>query len=483
MAALTIIRTTCAVLTLLFNVANGSELLERLRPGFDAVHVVFSTRRSNAKNNLADYSGRCNDAKLIDLAYTLGLRLTKFAQRILAAVHKESLESDIKIGTNDVISFSGQAVIPAFAFTETLMTDPEATSLINEPDYSQPVCTAVQIALVELLDSWGVKQAATIGYSSGVVGCHNPPSSATLSGDSKVIEELKKILDGKNIFARVLKTGGKAYQSHHMKAAAARYEAYLHSIPNTSASNTVKIPMVSTFRSEHIIDQGKSIPNSYWVNNLVSPDLFQEGVQHLLIPRDQNGFLRKIRDIRGIGILMAVKIEPLMLYHLSISEVFMVLAKMSKHLTSKPAIALRMENVFGALRILEAGEKVRLPGKFCISPKPLPGPTVSHTKGIWFHHSSAPRKHVGGSSLKAISERFTEYLVAEIACTKMAASFNNEWVELSDLYKFWKDVVSMAALNALYGAVSVEAESNSIEKWHRFLLERTNVMDIEPDGD
>ncbi|RYP74755.1 hypothetical protein DL771_002819 [Monosporascus sp. 5C6A] len=244
------------------------------------------------KNNLADYLGCCNDAQLIDLAYTLGLRRTKFPQRAFAVVRKESLESDIKVGMNDITSFSGQALIPAFAFTGELGAAFAAGHMSAEG-----AITAAYFRgkLAASLDTDGAMLAVGAGaieaseyieavscHGKVVVGCHNSPSSATLSGDRKAIEELKEILDGKNIFARVLKTGGKAYHSHHMKAAAARYEAYLDAIPNTSASNTLKIPMFSTVRSEYIIDQGDSILNSYWVDNLVSPVLFRQGVQHML---------------------------------------------------------------------------------------------------------------------------------------------------------------------------------------------------------
>lgn len=46
------------------------------------------------------------------------------------------------------------------------MEAPEV-SKINEALRSQPVCTAIQIALVELLREWGIKPEAVIGHSSG----------------------------------------------------------------------------------------------------------------------------------------------------------------------------------------------------------------------------------------------------------------------------------------------------------------------------
>lgn len=38
---------------------------------------------------------------------------------------------------------------------------------LHEPLISQTVCTALQVALVDLLSSWGVHAVATAGHSSG----------------------------------------------------------------------------------------------------------------------------------------------------------------------------------------------------------------------------------------------------------------------------------------------------------------------------
>ena len=43
----------------------------------------------------------------------------------------------------------------------------ENESRINYPAFSQPICWALQIALVELLTSWGIYADAVIGHSSG----------------------------------------------------------------------------------------------------------------------------------------------------------------------------------------------------------------------------------------------------------------------------------------------------------------------------
>lgn len=48
-----------------------------------------------------------------------------------------------------------------------------ASSNMGLPDRSQSICCALQVALVDLLASWGVHPKATVGHSSGEIG--EPP--------------------------------------------------------------------------------------------------------------------------------------------------------------------------------------------------------------------------------------------------------------------------------------------------------------------
>ncbi|PYH78069.1 polyketide synthase [Aspergillus uvarum CBS 121591] len=45
----------------------------------------------------------------------------------------------------------------------------EVDSRVNNPTFGQPLCTALQIALVELLQSWHIKPNAVVGHSSGEI--------------------------------------------------------------------------------------------------------------------------------------------------------------------------------------------------------------------------------------------------------------------------------------------------------------------------
>ena len=55
---------------------------------------------------------------------------------------------------------------PTLTATDEWTKDADS-SLINHAYISQPACTAVHIALVELLSSWGIRPAGLNGHSSG----------------------------------------------------------------------------------------------------------------------------------------------------------------------------------------------------------------------------------------------------------------------------------------------------------------------------
>ncbi|KAI0839861.1 KR domain-containing protein [Hypoxylon sp. FL0890] len=160
------------------------------------------------------------------------------------------------------------------------------TSGVQKAIRSQTLCTALQIALVDLLSSWNVKPAAVVGHSSGeiaaayaaglmsssqailvaylrgyivdqlettgsmmavgldvraaqdliqendldqsvCVACVNAPESVTLSGSVDGILLLETQLQKQHKFCRVLRTDGLAYHSHMMKEAGEAYETML----------------------------------------------------------------------------------------------------------------------------------------------------------------------------------------------------------------------------------------------------------------
>ncbi|KAL4917332.1 hypothetical protein BDW62DRAFT_201954, partial [Aspergillus aurantiobrunneus] len=168
---------------------------------------------------------------------------------------------------------------------EQILLEPAETSKVSQVSFSQPICTAIQIALVYLLQEWGVRPQVTIGHSSGelaaayaaqlitaeqaivaaylrgvyatltqapgammavamgaqeaeaflarneipntdvVVAFVNSPQSVTLSGKTERIDLLHGVLKEQGALCKKLPTGGKAYHSPSMKEVGSAYSA------------------------------------------------------------------------------------------------------------------------------------------------------------------------------------------------------------------------------------------------------------------
>jgi acyl transferase domain-containing protein/NADPH:quinone reductase-like Zn-dependent oxidoreductase len=228
---------------------------------------------------------------------------------------------------------------------EDVLLESESTSPVNQAEFSQPLCTAVQIALVDTLADWGIRPTVTVGHSSGemaaayaaglisaeeaitaayyrgvvtrdvkeggammavglsaeaaeehianvkqgkvIVACHNSPAGVTLSGDAGALEELKVKFDVDNIFARFVKTNGKAYHSHYMAPVADKYQAMLEearatsSFPPPQQQQGAGAKMVSSVTNSVLTDSAQ-LDGKYWTANLASPVLFNQAVQTIL---------------------------------------------------------------------------------------------------------------------------------------------------------------------------------------------------------
>lgn len=166
---------------------------------------------------------------------------------------------------------------------------PQSESRLSQPEISQPICSVLQIALVDELRSWGVTPSKVVGHSSGeiaaaysigalshrdaiaaayfrgvatislrdtpdinggmmavgcsreeaeklieeskldgtaAVACVNSPSSVTLSGDVDNLEQLRAICDERKVFARRLKVE-MAYHSRHMNRVFGTYAEFI----------------------------------------------------------------------------------------------------------------------------------------------------------------------------------------------------------------------------------------------------------------
>ncbi|KAI1474013.1 polyketide synthase [Daldinia eschscholtzii] len=347
--------------------------------------LVYSAHDKAAlKRNIAAHGKVAADYDLIDLSYTLANRRTHFSSRgftvtSLATLNKAfQSEEDWKFAEKKNPSgnerkigfaFTGQgaqwarmgaglmAYYPTFLKTiqqldaalddlsdapnwtlEDVLLEPEATSRVNEAEFSQPLCTAVQIGLVQLLRLWGIKPSVTCGHSSGeigaayaagfltateaivlayyrgkvvgnintngamaavglgaedvapylagyddiVIGCHNSPSGVTLSGNADSLKKLQETFNEKGVFCRLVKTGGKAYHSYHMKPAADKYEALVRGsgIDLRAKHRPVleKATMVSSVTNK-VLPEDSVLDETYWSANLLNPVLFNQAVQ------------------------------------------------------------------------------------------------------------------------------------------------------------------------------------------------------------
>ncbi|CZS93691.1 hypothetical protein WAI453_001171 [Rhynchosporium graminicola] len=366
----------------------GSKGASRTRIPRGAFHrnrpflLPFSAHdKSTLKRNIEAYGSVARSYDLLDLSYTLSRRRTQFPSRGMVVASHASLDSAFKEGLPEFMFadkkktptlgfvFTGQGAqwakmgselmlyYPSFLKSireldmalEDLVDPPDwtledalnedaKTSRVNEAEFSQPMCTAIQIALVQLLQQWGIIPSVTVGHSSGeiaaafaaglvsasqaitlayyrgkvvkdintngamlavglgaeavsrylenlngeiTIACHNSPAGVTLSGNADALQSLQQVFTDENVFARLVKTDGKAYHSLHMQPAAAKYEAALVGAGlcmkrDPLALSTCK--MVSSVTNS-ILSEDTVLDAAYWSANLLSPVLFNQAVQ------------------------------------------------------------------------------------------------------------------------------------------------------------------------------------------------------------
>jgi len=217
-----------------------------------------------------------------------------------------------------------------------------SSSRVTEAAISQPLCTAVQVLLVDMLHSAGIQFEAVVGHSSGEMGaayaagyisardairiayyrgrhlylaegpggeqggmmavgtsfedaqelCNlpeflgrisvaaiNSAASVTLSGDLDAIEAAKDIFDDEKKFARLLRVD-KAYHSHHMLACS---DAYRKSLADCGIKvlrpSRGSATWLSSVYGEDSADYRQELSNEYWINNMVRPVLFAQAVE------------------------------------------------------------------------------------------------------------------------------------------------------------------------------------------------------------
>jgi acyl transferase domain-containing protein/SAM-dependent methyltransferase len=225
-----------------------------------------------------------------------------------------------------------------WSLLEELLRDAETTH-VAETSFGMPLCAAVQISLVRLLDAWGVIPTAISSHSSGEIAaayavgalsyrsamaacysrseitsdlkdteggmiavglnasavddylknvnsgkakiaCINSSSSVTVSGDVAAIEQLEVLLKEDNIFARRLRVRT-AFHSHHMQPL---YEPYLHSmqeIMETEARALRSIIYASPTTGTRLTDAAQISSPEHWAQSMINPVLFLDAFRHM----------------------------------------------------------------------------------------------------------------------------------------------------------------------------------------------------------
>ncbi|KAI9035223.1 uncharacterized protein KD926_004270 [Aspergillus affinis] len=215
---------------------------------------------------------------------------------------------------------------------------------VGEARLSQPLCTAVQILLVDCLKAAGVEFSAVVGHSSGEIGAayaaeclsdeaamwiayyrglhtaqaggqqgtpggmlaagtsmedaqelcelptfagrltvaaSNSAASVTMSGDKDAVNHAHLVFQDEKKFARPLMVD-KAYHSHHMRPCAGLYGSSLDAL--RIQVNERRCPWYSSVYDGNIITGAEGLEGQYWVDNMCRPVLFShaltKAIQH-----------------------------------------------------------------------------------------------------------------------------------------------------------------------------------------------------------
>ncbi|KAG4429988.1 hypothetical protein IFR05_014525 [Cadophora sp. M221] len=337
--------------------------------------LLFSAKHPKAldrmvQNHKAYYS--VNSDRLGDIAFSLAMKREKLSHRLCAVangIDDWSLLEPSRHGSFEpgklVFVFSGQGAqwaqmggaliknVPSFKKSiedmdrvlhglsdaprwelKSQILATKKSSFINEAEISQPCCTALQIALVDLLRTYNVKPDVVLGHSSGeiaaayacgaissreaiviayyrgkvmldidssvggmaaiglgvkevepflrhgvLVGCENSPKSVTLTGDKDVLAEVAKVIKEAHpdALVRALLVN-RAYHSHHMEDVASRYLELMS--PHLKPCDP-NLPFISSVTNK-VISNGHEFGPEYWVRNLISPVKFNSALSKVI---------------------------------------------------------------------------------------------------------------------------------------------------------------------------------------------------------
>ncbi|KAL9110535.1 MAG: hypothetical protein Q9227_004893 [Pyrenula ochraceoflavens] len=237
------------------------------------------------------------------------------------------------------------------------LVSPRTADHFRLPEFSQPLTTILQIAILTVLKSWDVKWVSVVGHSSGEIAgavasglitaedavkiayyrglryspanrtralgmlavgigaesaakyitsehevdiaCYNSPTSVTLSGDRLHLEDLQTMIQNDGHFARMLHVD-LAYHSRFMTPAASHYSSLLEkncAIPDYEPTSS-PVSMFSSVTGEKLNSRCNA---KYWVENMTSPVLFTQAVIAMLADQNSPDLLIEIGPHKALA--------------------------------------------------------------------------------------------------------------------------------------------------------------------------------------
>ncbi|KAJ5735341.1 uncharacterized protein N7483_000466 [Penicillium malachiteum] len=186
------------------------------------------------------------------------------------------------------------------------------------------------------------------------------------------------------------------------------------------------------------IDSRKPPVHPYWIP-LVG--------HSILFTQNPGAFLDGLQQRYGDKFPVEIVLGPVRAYFVAGSEAINTLLRSPRNLTPKPFIALVMENMFGTPASAMPMYRQDDSG---IASTPLPGAHVALEHRIYYHLHRSAHRFLAGDALRRMTERFMRVLSEELH-NDTAICPDDDWVELPDLYTFWKSRVFHAAMYALFG--------------------------------
>ncbi|KAK0625506.1 hypothetical protein B0T17DRAFT_578452 [Bombardia bombarda] len=226
------------------------------------------------------------------------------------------------------------------------LTEPRSADHMRQPEFSQPLVTAIQLCLIAVLESWGITPSSVVGHSSGEIAaaytagfidrasaikaafyrgraavnrkneseanvgmlavglgteavapflekydawiaCFNSPQSLTISGRKSELKLLAEDITAAGHFARLLQVD-LAYHSGLMDVIGEEYETLLSQDAKFTALDKHASSGISMFSSATAVELTGSMQTDalYWKTNMVSPVRFHEALKQMVSQPD-----------------------------------------------------------------------------------------------------------------------------------------------------------------------------------------------------